>query len=42
MILDSVDLSSLEIQQKILLDFETHLEGKPVGDDVTVIVIKAI
>ena len=40
--LNSVDLFPLEIQQKILADFETHLEGKPAGNGIKVIVIKAI
>ena len=42
MILKSADASPAEIKQKILSDFETHLDGKPVEDDVTIIVIKAI
>ncbi|HIB87421.1 TPA: hypothetical protein EYO57_09480 [Candidatus Poribacteria bacterium] len=42
MMLNSVDLFPLEIQQKILADFETHLEGKPAGNGIKVIVIKAI
>ena len=42
MILNSVDCPPAEIKQKILSDFETHLRGKPVEDDVTIIVIKAI
>ena len=42
MIYNSVDCPPAEIKQKILSDFETHLKGKPVEDDVTIIVIKAI
>ena len=42
MILKSADSSPLEIKQETLSDFETHLEGKSVKDDVTIIVIKAI
>ena len=42
MISNSVDCPPAEIKQKILSDFETHLRGKPVEDDVTIIVIKAI
>jgi len=40
--LKSADSSPLEIKQEILSDFETHLEGESVKDDVTIIVIKAI
>ena len=42
MILKSADSSPVEIKQEILSDFETHLEGESVKDDVTIIVIKAI
>ena len=42
MISKPVDSSPVEIKQEILSDFKTHLEGKSVKDDVTIIVIKAI